>query len=282
MTKWSDPIRANGKDCFDRTVETSNRTPRGRIRGFAGAIEKICFNQKRASHVATDDSARVGGGGRIGVGWPVVADPIVGLFNTGVDAAGTPLPDGTIGDPHYSLVNAPGQTTEIRVRTSAGGYPIDSTGEWVGDDSISAWIGPNSDAQLDGPAGTYDYQTSFVLPSDGIVSITGQWTTDNEGVDIELNGSSTGNAISMGNAFQSFHQFSISGAGFAGTNTLDFIVHNDPLMSETNPNNPTGVRVEMTGSFTPEVPEPSRLVGLLGLGGIGLMIGFVWRRWLAA
>ena len=143
-------------------------------------------------------------------GGPLCADPIVGLFNTGVDAAGTPLPDGTIGDPHYSLVSAPGQTTEIRVRTSAGGYPIDGTGGWLGDDSISAWIGPNSDPQLDGPAGNYDYQTSFVLPSDGIVSITGQWTTDNEGVDIELNGSSTGNAISMGNAFQSFHPFSIS------------------------------------------------------------------------
>ena len=48
------------------------------------------------------------------------AGPINTLFNTGVDAAGTPLPDDTIGDPHYSLFSVPSGTTELRVRTSAG------------------------------------------------------------------------------------------------------------------------------------------------------------------
>lgn len=80
------------------------------------------------------------------------AATITSLFNTGVNNSGTPLPDGTVGDPHYSLVSAPaGSTSSILVRTSAGGFPI---GPYLGDDSLSAWIGPNNDSTLDGPAGT--------------------------------------------------------------------------------------------------------------------------------
>jgi len=52
------------------------------------------------------------------------ADFIPTLFNTGVDSAGTPLANGTVGDPHYTLISAPaGAVTDIRVRTSANGYP---------------------------------------------------------------------------------------------------------------------------------------------------------------
>ena len=94
-----------------------------------------------------------------GVG-QVQADVITSLFNTGVDASGTPLPDGTIGDPHYSLVSVPSLTTDIRVRTSAGGYPIPP---YFGDDSLSAWIGPNNDVVINGRNGLYDYQTTFDL-----------------------------------------------------------------------------------------------------------------------
>ena len=82
-------------------------------------------------------------------------------FNTGVNGSGTPLADGAIGDPHYLLTAVPsGSTTAIRVRTSVGGYPI---GPWLADDTISAWIGPNNDAQVDGPVGNYDYRTTFNL-----------------------------------------------------------------------------------------------------------------------
>ena len=71
------------------------------------------------------------------------ASPIT-LFNTGVNASGTPLPDGTIGDPHWSLMVVPvGSTSDIRIRTSAGGFPISPAGPWIGDDGLSAWIGPN-------------------------------------------------------------------------------------------------------------------------------------------
>jgi hypothetical protein len=176
------------------------------------------------------------------------ADPIT-IYDTGVDASGTPLADGTVGDPFYSLVSVPdGSTTTIFTRTSAGGYPI---GPWLGDDSSSAWIGPDNDSSADGPSGDYDYQTTFDLtgldPTTAI--LTGQWSTDDAGVDILINGQSTG--LTAG-GFSSWTPFVIDSGFVAGVNTLDFIVDNG--------SGPTGLRVEMTGTADPTtVPEPASL-----------------------
>ena len=89
------------------------------------------------------------------------ASPIL-IFNTGVDIFGTVLADGTIGDPHYSLFSVPGGTTDILVRTEAGGYPIGNN-QWPGDDGLSAGIGPNNDYTMGGPGGNYDFRTTFDL-----------------------------------------------------------------------------------------------------------------------
>jgi VPDSG-CTERM motif len=192
------------------------------------------------------------------------ATSITTLFNTGVNATGEPLSDGTIGDPHYSLITAPPSSTlDIRVRTSAGGFPIPP---WVGDDSVSAWIGPNNDAQVDGPVGSYDYRITFDLsglnPSTAFIS--GLWATDNEGLDILLNGQSTGNK-SVG--FTAFTSFSIPpGSLFvSGLNTLDFLVHND--------GGNTGLRVEMTGQASPMgVPDSSSTSTLLSVSVGALLV----------
>jgi hypothetical protein len=192
------------------------------------------------------------------------ADPITSLFNTGVNASGTPLPDNTIGDPHYTLTIVPGgSTTTLRVRTSASGFPIPP---YNGDDSLSAWIGPNNDSALDGPVGAYTYHTTFNLTgfNPATASISGVWSTDNEGLDILINGVSTGNSIPSATSYTSFHSFSIGSGFLAGINTLDFVVNND--------GGPTALRVEMTGTATPlatAVPEPHSLILLsLGAGGI--------------
>jgi hypothetical protein len=104
------------------------------------------------------------------------------VFNTGVNGSGVPLPNATVGDPHYTLIAVPtGTTTEIQVLTSAGGYPVD--GAWLGDNSISAWIGPNTDGDANGEnPGLYTYQTTFDLTGFNFntASLTGQWSADNQ------------------------------------------------------------------------------------------------------
>lgn len=173
----------------------------------------------------------------------LVPTSITGLFNTGVDACGRPLADGTVGDPHYKLITVPGGTTDIRVRTSAGGVPIPP---FLADNSDSTWIGPNGDDMLTGPAGEYVYRTSFNLTGVTLsgVSIVGQWCTDNDGVRIVLNGVDTGIPPTAFEQFElAFAPFIISSGFVLGLNTLDFVVNNG--------GGPTALRVEMTINVTP-------------------------------
>ena len=198
--------------------------------------------------------------------------PIADLFNTGVDGSGTPLADGTIGDPHYTLSSVPSGTTDIRVRTSAGGWPI---GPWLGDNATSAWIGPNNAANLHSPAGNYVYSTTFTIPTTADLStvvVTGGWGTDNPGTDILINGGTTGNTSA---GFGSLTPFSI-GSGFQyGLNTLDFLVNN----SVGGGLNPTGLRVDdLVGTYqlASAIPEPATMCAL-GLAVAGLS-GYIRKR----
>jgi len=176
------------------------------------------------------------------------AVPITGLFNTGVDASGAPLANNAA-ELHYTLVTVPsGTSTSVRVATSANGFPIPP---WLGDNSTSAWIGPIGATDLTGGTGNYDYRTTFTLSAldAAAASIAGRWSTDNSGVDVLLNGASTGNANGAV-GFASFYNFSITGGFGAGMNTLDFIVYNE--------GGPTGLRTELVG--TTRVPEPASTV----------------------
>jgi len=184
----------------------------------------------------------------------------INIFNTGVDANGDVVAGGTVGDEHYTLTSDPnGTITGIKTATAISeGYPI---GPWLGDNSLSSWIGPNT-GDLVGPGGLFTYQTTFDLSGldHTTASILGRWATDDQGIDILINGTATGNTSA---SFGVFTDFTINSGFIAGVNTLDFVV--------TNGHGPTGLRVEITNANAVAVDEPYALA-LLGLGLLGLGI----------
>lgn len=193
------------------------------------------------------------------------------LFNTGVDSAGAVLADGVIGDAHYKLISTPAataaSTTDIRIITSASGYPIPP---YIGDNLFSRWIGPNNDADVNGPVGPYTYRTTFDLTGFDIstASITGGWSTDNNGLDILINGISLGYATDFAQFSIGFSAFSVGSGFVTGLNTLDFVVNNG--------GGPTALRVEMRGTADlMAVPEPGTLA-LVAMAALGA--GWVRRR----
>jgi len=184
---------------------------------------------------------------------------IPSLFNTGVvanDANGQPTSVilDNAPDPHYQLVGVPGGETDPPIPTQAivviqGQFPfVNGPAVWAPDTATSKWIAPHGNENRPEAFGNgYDYRTSFDLTGFDPASarIQGNVYADNLLTGIEINGVLTG--IS-GATFTSGMPFAISSGFISGMNTLDFLVqnNNDPLP------NPTGVRVEMTGTATPE------------------------------
>lgn len=189
------------------------------------------------------------------------------LNNTGVSggmsaSATATLPAGTLIDPHWTLVSVPtlppasplefGTNTELQIN------PLP---QWLSPDTLATWIAPANDASNDAPEGDYDYQTTFVLPTNGTFTITGQIAADDYLSDVLVNGGATGISTTNGNSATQWNPLTITGEGFAGTNTLDFIVHNNPTIG-TNPpadnaDSPSGLMVEFSGiTIATESTEP--------------------------
>jgi PEP-CTERM motif len=185
---------------------------------------------------------------------------IMDLFNTGVDASGTPLGD-NVDDPHYALTVDPSGLGDATV--IADGFPI---GPWVANDSVSRWIGPADGGDANGPGGDYTYQTTFTLSPEADVAsviIGGLWGTDNSG-EIFVNGQSTGQTVAGFSALAPFELNGSNSTFHQGVNTLEFVVDNAS-------SGPTGLRVEgIKGSFGP-VPEPATAaLGLMALSALGM------------
>lgn len=172
--------------------------------------------------------------------------PIPGIYGTGVANDGSLLPDGAV-DPHYTLIESadpffPGP--EAYVITNA--WPI-GPGVWVPNGPNSRWIGPSAaqnqvaDSSQGNYEGNYVYRTTFDLTGYDLskVKLVGAWAVDNAGLDIVLNGTSTGITCP---GFNALTEFTITTGLVAGVNTLDFIVSNAPQTP-----NPTGLRVDLAG-----------------------------------
>jgi hypothetical protein len=175
------------------------------------------------------------------------ADPVPGLFPTGVDVDGVLLTGGKT-DPHYVLVSSadpsfPGPAA-VAASVIPGGY-------WLANDSMSRWIAPNDDENYPAmgtahPGGAYVYRLSFDLTGldPATVSISGTWGVDNQGT-LELNGVPTG--IGAG-SYNPLVPFAIGSGFVSGLNRLDFVVTNIPAGGS----NPTGLRVgSISGSGQP-------------------------------
>lgn len=172
---------------------------------------------------------------------PAPGIQIPGLFNTGVDHLATPLSDNAV-DPHYRLAPA---GTDAYAATAAGGYPIPP---WMGNNSMSAWIAPTPDTQVSGDllgSFNYQYETLFDLTgfNPATARLAGRWATDDQGVDILINGVSSGQVNTA--LFASWTSFEITSGFVAGTNRLTFVVNN---AGEAPTVNPSGVRAELWGS----------------------------------
>ena len=194
------------------------------------------------------------------------ADPILGLFATGVDDSGALLPN--VGsDPHYVLVG-PAPSSQCPL-CSSNAVARATDAAWISPPIGSKWIGPVD--HNDAPGGVvYRYTISFDLanmdPASAVVS--GSWSSDN-GSFILLNGVETGltNGDAGSRAFEFMTPLLIDDGFIDGTNTITFVVGN-------NGGGPTALLVsDLAGAATP-IPEPSAVSLVLA----GLLILAVGRR----
>jgi hypothetical protein len=180
------------------------------------------------------------------------ADVIPGLFNTGVDNLGVLLADGTV-DPHYTLtVSAdPIDTGPSAFVVTPNGFPFPP---WIAQGPNSKWIAPKTDQTVGNNFGTYVYRITFSLAGldPATATISGQYSTDNNGLDILINGVSTGQTTPL--FAYTFFPLAINSGFVAGVNTIDFVLFNDPGSPPVI--NPTGLRVEMSGTAAP-LPTPT-------------------------
>ncbi|MGV3772375.1 MAG: immunoglobulin domain-containing protein [Verrucomicrobiales bacterium] len=166
-----------------------------------------------------------------------VLEPIPGLFNTGMGEEGFLVEDGAE-DPHYKLVeNIDNPESDVALVQNSAVFPI-STATWLPNSDTSKWIGPRFVTDQ-AKGGDYTYETTFNMsgldPSTAFIE--GSWTSDNNGLDIVLNGTSTG--INQAGNFNALNNFRISSGFVSGVNTLQFRVNNADVVAGY-----TGLRVQ--------------------------------------
>ena len=185
-------------------------------------------------------------------GSAVWAAPLNGLYNTGVDTLSNAWVPPNIPDLHYTVTSSPsGAFVPVDIDDTVYPFP-----PWFPNNAFSRWIGPAGTSAY-GPAGNYVYRTTVNVPANAILSsvmVSGLWGTDDPGLDILINGGSTGQVNIL--SFTALTPFSITSGFNYGPNTIDFIVQ--------NAGGPTGLRVDQISGKYQAVPEPAGIASLLG------------------
>lgn len=160
------------------------------------------------------------------------------LFNSGTTTAGV-IADGKQ-DTNWILIQS-SDTTAPGPAVYVSAAPLNSN--WPANTNNSKWIGPKTASQYTLQTGlyTYRYQLDLTNYDPTTATITGRWIIDDQGVDIKVNGVSSGQVNNLGASSGSFQwaNFSLSHGFIQGVNTIDFITRNVPSFPT-----PTGLRVE--------------------------------------
>jgi hypothetical protein len=180
----------------------------------------------------------------------------VSIFSTGVDAGGNAVSPSGQADLHYTVVGSGAATVEA---PNALYLPNDGSSAWI---SLPGSSFPNTTKQFD---------VTFTLTQATDAILSGSWATDNNGVDILINGHSTGISLLQSDPsdqtpFKSLHSFATTLADSAffqiGLNTLSFQVSN---LGDPGAFRAAGLSVTAT-----PIP-PSILMFLTALGGMGFV-----------
>jgi hypothetical protein len=210
---------------------------------------------------------------RLGQALFVVVFGVCGSFAATVSTSNTGTSyNASFVDQNYTLAYDP--TTPGAGIAGAAYYvdptksPVSPNGPWFADTSTSAWIGARHDESTGEDAtGYFTYATTFDLTGfdPATASLTGQWSTDNPGVEIILNGNvfnftTPDQAYSMG-----FFGYSMGTDFVSGVNTIQWVIMNDHCPPPSCGTNPTGFRNEYSvtaDSLT--TPEPASLALITG------------------
>jgi len=183
------------------------------------------------------------------------------IFNSGVDNAGSVLPDGTV-DSHYTIPTS--------VNGPSNAFAVAAYRAYVPNNSTSKWIGPTSNAGNSNiSVGNFTYRTTFNLtgldPNTAVLK--GNFASDNNTVSVLINGNSTGITSSF-TSFTSFSPFSITSGFVNGVNTIDFVVFNGGFSSGLRTEFTQGTAAPAGSTVVPNavVPEPSEVLGTLVFG----------------
>jgi len=130
-------------------------------------------------------------------------------------------------------------------------------GAWLANDSTSSWISYyNLPTLPDETDETMQYQLRFDAAGGGSVNVS--FLSDNTGTLI-VNGVTIGNNGSASSTFGDWTTFTVNLN--TGLNTIDLDVNNLPQSANPTWGNPTGGRLEFSGSVNVSpVPEPATLI----------------------
>ncbi|HOY57972.1 MAG TPA: immunoglobulin domain-containing protein [Verrucomicrobiota bacterium] len=181
--------------------------------------------------------------------------PVPGIFGTGLNPAGALLGDNEV-DPHYTLTaSADWQYPGPDAITVNAVWPIQA-GVWALNGPNSRWISAQADqsATVGNLPGDYTYRTTFDLTGVDLAKfqLIGGWASDNVGLDIVLNGTSTG--LQNTAQFPILTAFTLTTGFVSGVNTLDFTVNNAPDPNNPETPGPTGLRVDLKGYLVLDAP----------------------------